>query len=155
MRREIKKTDDGRSFFVSPEHRNDPEVAAAALRDGEREDVSDAEAGPALFRVEVSDEGTTLSVQTGLVEMRAGGRSLTASAGQTLRAAHGSAPEPAPPQSNNLSGKKKAGLFFGIAAALAAIIIIIAARDEDVEVPPEIPCPIPGVSPNFPIPPGC
>lgn len=132
-----------------------PRGVAASMTTADASVASDAEAGPALFTVEVSEDGTTLSVQAGRVEMRAGGRALAAGAGQSLRAARGSAPEPAPPQGQNLSGKKRTGIVVGIAAALAAIIIIIAGQDDDEPPPPEIPCPVPGVSPNFPIPPGC
>jgi putative exporter of polyketide antibiotics len=63
--------------------------------------------------------------------MRAGGRASAAEAGQSLRAANGSAP--APPQAQNLSGKKKTGLFVGIAAALAAVILVITGRDDKEE----------------------
>ncbi|HEX8500499.1 MAG TPA: hypothetical protein VF659_07915 [Pyrinomonadaceae bacterium] len=132
-----------------------PRGVAATFVTADASVVSDAADGPALFGVQVSEDGTTLTVQEGRVEMRAGGRSLTAAAGQTLRAAHGSGPEPAPPQGQSSSGKKKAGLFVGIAAALAAVIIIVAGQGDDAFTPPEIPCPIPGVSPVFPPPPGC
>ena len=110
-----------------------PRGVAASLTTADALVVSDLEAGPALFSVRVSEEGTTLSVQTGLVEMRAGGRALTAAAGQTLRAAHGSAPEPASPQGHNLSSKKKTGLFVGIGAALAAIILVVTGREDKEE----------------------
>lgn len=110
-----------------------PRGVAAALQTADASVTSDAAAGPALFSVFVSGEGTTLSVQTGRVEMRAGGRVLAAAAGQTLRAAHGSAPEPATPQGNALSGKQKAGLFVGIAAALAAVILVVTGREEEEE----------------------
>jgi ferric-dicitrate binding protein FerR (iron transport regulator) len=132
-----------------------PQGVAASLSTADASVLSDAAAGPALFSVRVSEEGTRLSVESGRVEMRAGGRSLTAVAGQTLYASGGSAPQAAPPQGNGLSGKKKAGIFLGLAVALAAIIIIVAGQDEEVETPPEIPCPIPAVSPIFPLPPGC
>jgi ferric-dicitrate binding protein FerR (iron transport regulator) len=108
-----------------------PPGVAAALTTADASVASDAEAGPALFTVHVSEDGTTLSVQTGRVEMRAGGQAVTASAGQSLRAAQGSAP--APPQGNNLSSRKKAGLFVGIAAALAAVILVIVGRGDNVE----------------------
>jgi ferric-dicitrate binding protein FerR (iron transport regulator) len=127
-----------------------PPGVAASLKTADAEVASDTEAGPALFNVSVSEDGTTLSVQTGRVEMRAGGRALTASAGQTLRAAHGSAPAPAPPQGQNLSGKKRTGLFVGIAAALAAVIIVIAGNDDEDEF--IIPCPL-VISPDGSIPP--
>lgn len=109
-----------------------PRGVAASLATADAVVVSGAESGPALFSVQVSEAGTTLSVQTGLVEMRAGGRSLTAAAGHTLRAAHGSAPEPAP-QGNSLSDKKKTGLFVGIAAALTAVILVVTGREDKVE----------------------
>lgn len=117
-----------------------PQGVAALLKTADASVVSDKEAGAALFSVEVSEDGTTLSVQSGRVEMRAGGQALTAAAGQSLRAAHGSAPAPVPPQGQNLSGKKRTGLFVGIAAALAAVIIVIAGKDDEDEF--IIPCPL-------------
>jgi hypothetical protein len=134
-----------------------PDGVAASLTTADASVASDAGAGPALFSVLVSEAGTTLSVQAGRVEMSAGGRALTAEAGQTLSAAHGSAPAPAPAprQGNNLSGRKKAGLVLGIAGALAAVLVIIAGLDDDEKVP-GVDCPIPSViSPIFPLPPGC
>lgn len=117
-----------------------PPCVVASLTTADATVASDPAAGTALFGVEVSEAGTTLSVRAGRVEMRAGGRTLAAGAGESLRAAHGSAPEPAPPQGHNLSGKKKAGLFIGIAGALAAVILIIAGQDDEDEVIEE-PCP--------------
>jgi ferric-dicitrate binding protein FerR (iron transport regulator) len=108
-----------------------PPGVAASLTTADASVASDTSAGPALFGVEVSEDGTTLSVQAGRVEMRAGGRALAATAGQSLRAANGSAP--APPQGQSLSGKRKTGLFVGIAAALAAVILVIAGRDDEVK----------------------
>ena len=119
-----------------------PRGVAASLATADAAVSSVADEGPALFIVEVSEEGTTLSVQTGRVEMRAGGRALVASAGQRLRAAHGSAPEPAPPQGNSLSGKKKTGLFIGIAAALTAVILVVTGREDKIEEPEFGGCPI-------------
>ncbi len=108
-----------------------PRGVAATLTTADASVVSDAEAGPALFSVRVSEEGTTLSVHVGRVEIRAGGRALMAAAGESLRAAHGSAP--APPQGQNLSDKKKTGIFIGIAAALAAVILVVTGREEEEE----------------------
>lgn len=132
-----------------------PQGVAASFETAAASVLSDPAAGPALFSLQASDAGAKLSVESGRVEMRAGGRSLTAVAGQTLYAAGGSGPEPAPPQGQNFGGKKKAGIFLGIAVALAAIIIIVAGQDGEAVTPPEIPCPIPSVSPIFPPPPGC
>ena len=106
-----------------------PRGVAASLATADAVVVSKADDGPALFSVQVSEDGTTLSVQAGLLEMRAGGRSLTAAAGQTLRAAHGSAPA----QGHNLSSKKKTGLFVGVAAALAAVILVVTGREDEEE----------------------
>ncbi len=108
-----------------------PPGVAASLTTADATVASDPAAGTALFGVQVSEEGTTLSVQAGRVEMRAGGRTLAAGAGESLRAANGSAP--APPQGQNLSGRKKTGLFVGIAAALAAVILIVTSREEEEE----------------------
>ena len=110
-------------------------------------DVSD----PALFTLQVSAEGTTLSVQSGRVEMRAGGARRSAGAGESLRAARGS--QPAPPQGNGLSGRQRAGLFIGIAAAVAVVLLVIAGRDNDDDEFGE-PCPL-IISPNGNVPPGC
>lgn len=108
-----------------------PPGVAASLTTADATVASDPAAGTALFGVQVSEEGTTLTVRAGRVEMRAGGRTLAAGAGESLRAAHGSAPEP--PQGHNLSGKKKTGLFVGMAAALAAVILIVTRREEEDE----------------------
>jgi len=132
-----------------------PQGVAASLSTADASVLSDAAAGPALFSVRVTGEGTKLSVESGRVEMRAGGRALTAVAGQSLYAAGGSAPQAAPPQGNGMSDKKKAGIILGVAAAFAAILLIVAGQDQEVETPPELPCPIPAVSPIFPLPPGC
>ncbi|HEX8285764.1 MAG TPA: hypothetical protein VF588_20575 [Pyrinomonadaceae bacterium] len=110
-----------------------PQGVAASLTTADASVASDPNSGAALFQVEVSEDGTTLSVQAGRVEMRAGGRTLAAGAGQTLRAGHGSAPEPAAPQGHSLSGKKKTGIFVGIATALAAVILVVTGRDDKEE----------------------
>lgn len=108
-----------------------PPGIAASLTTADATIASDPAAGAALFGVQVSKEGTTLSVRAGRVEMRAGGRTLAAGAGESLRAANGSAP--APPQGHKLSDKKKTGLFVGIAAALAAVILIVTGREDEEE----------------------
>lgn len=125
-----------------------PQTIDASLTTADASVVSDP-ANPALFTLQVSAEGTTLSVQSGRVEMRAGGGARTVSAGESLRAAGGSQPEP--PQGNSLSTRKRAGLFIGIAAAVTAIILVLAGRDNDEDEFGE-PCPI-IISPNGSIPP--
>ena len=128
-----------------------PRGVAASLTTVDASVSGDA-AEDSLFSLRVGPEGTTLSVQSGRVEMRAGGVARTAVAGESLRAARGSAPAPAP-QGNSLSGGQRKGLFVGIAAAIAAIILIVTNRDDD-EDDVIIICPI-FVSPTLPLPPGC
>lgn len=126
-----------------------PRSVNASLTTADASVVSDA-ADTVLFTLQVSTEGTTLSVQTGRVEMRAGGVARTVSAGESLHAAGGSQPEQ--PQGNSLSSRKRAGLFIGIAAALAAVILVIAGRDDNDDDVFGEPCPL-IISPNGSIPP--
>jgi ferric-dicitrate binding protein FerR (iron transport regulator) len=126
-----------------------PRSVAASFTTADASVVSD-NAAPALFSLRVSAEGTTLTVQSGRVEMRAGGAARSAGAGESLRAAHGA--QPAPPQGNGLSSRKRAGIFIGIAAAVAVVVLILAGRDNDEEFGQ--PCPL-IVSPNGSNPPGC
>jgi ferric-dicitrate binding protein FerR (iron transport regulator) len=110
-----------------------PRGVAASLTTADASVLSDA-AEPALFRLEVSAEGTTLTVQLGRVEMRAGGAARTVSAGETLRSSGGSAP--AEPQGGNDDDdddddRKRAAIILGVGGAIAAILIVIAARDDD------------------------
>jgi ferric-dicitrate binding protein FerR (iron transport regulator) len=126
-----------------------PRGVAASLTTADASVLSDA-AAPAVFTLQVSAEGTTLSVQAGRVEMRAGGAARSADAGESLRAAHGS--QPAPPQGNSLSGGKRTGLFVGIAAAVAAVLLLLARGDDEDEIVQ--PCPI-VISPDGNNPTGC
>ncbi|HEX8290514.1 MAG TPA: hypothetical protein VF570_02085, partial [Pyrinomonadaceae bacterium] len=126
-----------------------PRGVAASLATADASVVSD-NVDPSVFILQVSPEGTTLTVQSGRVEMRAGGAARSASAGESLRAARGS--QPAPPQGNSLSSRKRAGIFVGIAAAIATVILVIAGRDGDEDSTP--PCPS-VISPGGPLPPGC
>ena len=128
-----------------------PRGVAAALTTVDASVVS-ADNDTARFTLEVSAEGTTLSVQSGRVEMRAGGAAKTAGAGESLRAARGS--QPAAPQGNSLSGRQRTGLFVGIAAAVAVVILILAGRGDNDDEELGQPCPI-SISPNGPLPPGC
>lgn len=128
-----------------------PRGVAARLATADASVTSDS-SDPAVFSLRVSAEGTTLTVQSGRVEMRAGGAARKASAGESLRAAGGS--QPAPPQANGLSSGQRAGIFVGIAAAITAVILIIAGRDGGDDEQFGAPCPL-SISPGGPIPPGC
>ena len=107
-----------------------PRGVAPSLTTADATVAGDA-AEAALFSLRVGPEGTTLSVQEGRVEMRAGGVTRTVVAGESLRSSRGSAP--APPQGNSLSSRKRTGLFIGIAAALAAVILVVTGRDDEEE----------------------
>ena len=109
-----------------------PRSVAASLTTADATVISDR-TEPALFTLQVSAEGTTLTVQTGRVEMRAGGAARTVGAGESLHAANGS--QPAPPQGNSLSGGQRTGLYVGIAAAVAAIILVLSGGDDEDEEP--------------------
>jgi len=98
---------------------------AAVLTDSS---VPTGAGGPAVFGVKVSAEGTTVTVEAGRVEMRAGGVARTVSAGEVFSAGRGGGPQPG--GANNLSERKKVGIVLGIGAALAAIIIAIVGRDD-------------------------
>jgi ferric-dicitrate binding protein FerR (iron transport regulator) len=126
-----------------------PQGVLASLKTSDASVLSD-NADPSVFILQLSAEGTTLTVLSGRVEMRAGGAARTASAGESLRAARGS--QPAPPQGNSLSSGRRAGIFVGIAAAIAAVILVIAGRDGEDDFGQ--PCPI-IISPGGPLPPGC
>jgi ferric-dicitrate binding protein FerR (iron transport regulator) len=130
-----------------------PVGVAASLATADASVLSET-AEPALFSLQVSAEGTTLTVQSGRVEMRAGGAARTASAGESLFAGGGSAP--AAPQGggnddDDDDDRKRAAIILGVGGAIAAIIIIIATRDDD-EDDEDFGC-IPVISGD--VPPGC
>jgi len=109
-----------------------PSGVAASLTTADASVLSGTDE-PALFSLRVSEEGTTLTVQSGRVEMRAGGASRTASAGETLRASGGSAPATPQGGGNNDDDddKKRAAIILIIGGAIAAIIIVAATRGDD------------------------
>lgn len=113
--------------------------------------VQTVESEPAVFGVEASPEGTTVSVQAGRVEMRAGGAARTVNAGEVFSAVQGA--EPRSGTANNLSERQKVGVVVGIGAALAAIIVAIVGRGGDeVDEPPceAVPIILSGQSDPFP-----
>jgi ferric-dicitrate binding protein FerR (iron transport regulator) len=86
----------------------------------------------AVFCVDVTHEGTNVSVQSGRVEMSAGGVARTAAAGESLSALRGATPQPAPGQ--GLTGRQRAGIIVGITAAVLAVIFAVT-RNDDIEPP--------------------
>jgi ferric-dicitrate binding protein FerR (iron transport regulator) len=126
-----------------------PEGVASSVNTADAS-VSSDESGPAVFGVKVSTEGTTVSVQVGRVEMRAGGVARVVVAGEVFSATRDGTPRPG--AANNLSQRQKVGIVLGIGAALAAIIIAIAGRGDDLGEPPCEAVPIVSGEPIVPFP---
>lgn len=79
------------------------------------------------FRLRTAGGFTEVSVQSGALEVRANGSARTLKAGET----YSTAPDPQTRQ--NLSGRKRVGLFVAIAGAAALVVIAFAARGGDEE----------------------
>ena len=80
---------------------------------------------PASFRLHTAGGFTEVSVQSGALEVRANGSARTLKAGETFTTA------PDPQARQNLSGKKRAGLFAAIAGAVALVVIVLASRGDE------------------------
>ena len=111
-------------------------VVRALVPAGVRADIQTAEAWItidanqlAVFSVQSDSCSTTLSVQTGRVEMRAGGNVRSVSSGERFSTESGWPFQSAPRQS--LSGGKKIGLFLGIGAAIAILLIAVTGGDQE------------------------
>jgi ferric-dicitrate binding protein FerR (iron transport regulator) len=78
-------------------------------------------AEPATFSIRVDACSTNLSVQTGQVEVRAWNRVHSVRAGESFSTAE---VFPAAPQ-QNLSQRKRLGLFVGIGAAVGVLLIVL------------------------------
>jgi len=118
----------GARFFI-------PVGIAATVSTGDASLSNDAGAA-ASFGVDITTEGTTVSVQSGALEMRAGGVVRRVSAGESFSATRGGAALQAAP-GHSLSGRQRAGLAVGIAAAVLAIVFAITRQEDD---EPPIPC---------------
>lgn len=79
----------------------------------------------ASFRLRTAEGFTEVSVQSGSLEVRANGSARTLKAGET----YSTAPDPQTRQ--NLSGKKRVGIFAAIAGAAALVVIVLASRGDD------------------------
>lgn len=83
----------------------------------------------ALFSVRFEGGETVVSVQSGRVELRAGGVARAVAAGASVSSAGGA--RQAPSQGSGKRRRLAAGL--GIAAALAVLIVVITGRDDEDE----------------------
>ncbi len=100
---------------------------------------------PAVFSVAVEEGATTVSVQAGRVEMRAGESRRIVSAGESLSAGGNSIAEPAATQRSN---RRRGGWWLLGAGAVAAIVIVILATRDNDQVTPAPPCVQINVSPS-------
>lgn len=92
----------------------------------------EADAGlAALFSVRFEGGETVVSVQSGRVELRAGGAARPVAAGETVSSAGGA--RQAPPQGSGKRRRLAAGL--GIAAAIAVLIVVLTGQDDEDEPP--------------------
>lgn len=83
----------------------------------------------AAFSIQVQSGTTTVSVDTGRVEIRAGNSLRLVTAGESFSTARGESP---PPQTQQNSNKRKwVWVFLGVGAAVAIVAIAIAGRDND------------------------
>jgi hypothetical protein len=82
---------------------------------------------PAAFSIQVEAGNTTISVETGRVEVRAGNRLKSVSAGERFSTTNDGQPLPEPQQ--NVNKRKLVWLFLGIGAAVAVLVVAITGRD--------------------------
>ena len=111
-----------------------PAGVAATFKTGDGSALASA-AGVAVFTVSYEEGRTTVETQTGEVRLRLKEREVVVAAGERFTAGQN-----APSASNNLSGKKKAGIFLTIGGALALLIILLTNNHNDnlpvITVPP-------------------
>lgn len=115
----------------------DSGVVRALVPGGIRADIRTADASIrtdgsqfAVFSVLADSRNTTLSVQTGRLEIRSGNKVRSVSSGESFST--GGAPLPPGPQ-QNLSQRKKIGLFLGIGGAVAILLIALTGKEKGEE----------------------
>ena len=86
---------------------------------------------PAAFSIQVESGNTTISVETGRVEIRTGNSLRSITAGESFSTGYGGPPSPGPQQ--NPSNRKRVRLFLGIGAAIAVLVVAIIGRDHEDE----------------------
>jgi hypothetical protein len=92
---------------------------------------------PAAFTIKVEPCSTTLSVQTGRVEIRAWNSVRYIAAGESFSTAESA---PMPPPQQNFSHRKRLGLWLGIGAAIGVLIVVLSGRHHEVQAPAPIGC---------------
>jgi hypothetical protein len=99
-----------------------PRGVAADFSTSDARVTSDARE-PVSFALRSAGGFTEVSVQSGALEVRAGGASRTLKAGESFA----TAPEPRPRRDS--SDRKRAGIIIAVAAAVALVAIILGSRD--------------------------
>ena len=105
-----------------------PEGVAATVATGDGSVVAEPGA-PAVFTVRYDEGRTSVETQAGEVRLRLKGGEIKVAAGERYAAG-----QDAPSAANNLSGKKKAGIFLAIGGAVALIAAIIAGNNDEEDV---------------------
>jgi ferric-dicitrate binding protein FerR (iron transport regulator) len=99
-------------------HGSVPAGLPAVIKTGDATDGRE----PAVFSIKVEPCNTTITVQAGQLQVRAGNRLRTLAAGQNFNSAADAAFSPDPQQNFN---KKKAGIFIAIGATIAVLLIAL------------------------------
>lgn len=84
---------------------------------------------PTAYSIQVEPGSTTISVETGRVEVRAGNSLRSITAGESFSTGYSTPPSPGPPQNTN--NRKWVWVFLGIGAAVAVLVVAIAGRDNE------------------------
>ncbi|MEP6912215.1 MAG: hypothetical protein ABI923_05650 [bacterium] len=84
---------------------------------------------PSAFSVQVESHNTTISVETGRVEIRTGNSLRSVMAGESFSTGNGAPLLPGPQQNSN--NRRMLWLFLGIGAAVAVLVVAITGRDNE------------------------
>jgi ferric-dicitrate binding protein FerR (iron transport regulator) len=103
-------------------------------------------AQPAAFTIQAGSCSTTLSVQTGQVEIQVWNSVKSVGAGESFSTAESIPPAP----QQNLTKRKLVGLSIGIGAALGVLLFVVTGRHHQTQTPDGIGCVIApsGTTPN-------
>lgn len=104
--------------------------------DGVRADIVTADAAistdpgqPAAFNIQAESRNTTISVETGRVEIRSGNSLRSVTAGESFSISNGAPLLPGPQQNSN--NRRMLWLFLGIGAAVAVLVVAVTGRDHE------------------------
>jgi len=84
---------------------------------------------PALFSIQAESGHTTISVESGRVDVRSGNSLRSVTVGESFSTGHGATLPPGPPQNPN--NRKWLWIFLGIGGTVAVLAIAITGRDNE------------------------